>query len=315
MRLYISDLKPGDILSSHKFAVKDVNKKTGKNDTVYYDLTLADRSGEINAKIWQDAFKNCDIECLKIGTVIEVHGRVDSYNDSKQISIDRLKKADSYNPSNYLKEGKKDREKLFNNLLNTVKELEDKEVSNLILTIFEDENIVKKYKEYPAAEKVHHAYIGGLLEHICEMVLLSLPVKKLYPQVNYSELMFGILFHDIGKLFEYTITGVSVMRNTQGYLIGHITQGVVYLNNLFPAKFDQNKKDRLLHLILSHHGKQEYGSPVVPQTIEGVILSLLDDLSSQATIALDHLEKETADEQGMTPFNKYLNTGLLKPFN
>lgn len=191
------------------------------------------------------------------------------------------------------------------------KDLEDKEVKDLIKDIFSDSDLKEKFKTAPAAELVHHDYVGGVLEHVYDMLRFSVPYKEIYPQIRYSELVFGIIFHDIGKIYELSQSGVALSRTMSGYLIGHISQGYGLIEKKIPKEFNEFKKDRLLHMILSHHGQLEYGSPIKPMTLEALALSIIDIASSQLEIAVKHIEQNEVDERGKTAFNRHLETSFF----
>jgi len=246
MRLFVKDLKTGDVLVDHPFAIREIAKKVGKRDNEYYSLILSDKTGSVDAKIWSDYFINCDLANAKVGEVVSVTGKVDSFNDSNQVIIEKITKLSKFDPAEFLREGVKDREKLFSEILSVVSELQDDEIKNLILKIFEDKELVEKYKDAPAGELVHHNYVGGLMEHVDEMLQFALTAKKVYPEVRISELVFGVLFHDIGKLEELGTTGVVLERTVPGYLMGHLGQGLLLISKYFPENFDKNKKARVI---------------------------------------------------------------------
>ena len=312
-KTFIKDLKAGDILVNHSFAVTSFSKRVGKNNNEYYDLTLSDKTGKIKAKIWGDSFASCDLSSLQTGDVISVTGKVDSFNDALQVIIQKFSILEDFNPEFFVERGERDVEALFDYILSEVESLEDKDIKKLIKEIFKNEKLVKAYKRMPAGQVVHHNYVGGLLEHVYEMLKFAQTAKELYPNINYSELVFGILFHDIGKLYELNFKGASINRTKEGYLLGHIVLGTLFLEKYFPKDFDKEKKMRLLHLILSHHGSQEHGSPVMPLTLEAQILSYIDDISSQVGIYSSHLRENIPDEEGFTPYNKYLGSILYTP--
>ncbi len=312
-KLFIKDLKSGDILVNHSFAVKSFSKRRGKNNNEYYDLVLSDKTGTVKAKIWSDYFSSCELNLLKEGDVILVTGKVDSFNEDLQVIIQKFSIAKEFNPDLFIEKGERDVDHLFNYILNCVNSLEDEDIKKVIKNVFDDKHIVELYKKTPAGQVVHHNYVGGLIEHVYEMLNFAETAKNLYPSIKYSELVFGIIFHDIGKIYELNFKKATISRTKEGYLLGHIVLGVLFLEQKFPKNFDKEKKARLLHLILSHHGSHENGSPVLPLTLEAQLLSYIDDISSQVGIYSSHMRENIPNEEGFTPYNKYLGSVLYSP--
>ena len=310
LRAYIKDLKVGDVVLNQQFGVLSFAKKLGRTGNEYYEVILSDKSGHIDAKIWANSFNYCDLN-INEGGVVEITGKVDSFNDKPQLIIEKLTEVKTFDPADFLYSGTRNKEEIWNYLINEVNSLEDAEIKNITLKILNNDEIQNSYKKATAAEYVHHDFVGGLLEHVYEMLVIAKSVKFLYPEINYSELVFGIVFHDIGKLYEYKTSGISLGRTKSGYLLGHIVQGLLFLNTFFEESFNADKKDRLLHLISSHHGSKEFGSPVNPSTIEAVMLSQIDDLSSKAGIFYTQKRNSLVDNLGFIGFNKYLGANIL----
>ncbi|MBP7859458.1 hypothetical protein KA001_00660, partial [Patescibacteria group bacterium] len=219
IKLFIKDIKAGDVLLNHKFALRTFTKKFGKVGNEFYAVDFSDKTGGVQGKIWQNNFANCNFTDCKIGDVVEITGKVDSFNDKLQIIVEKLNKTTNFDPADFVNEGKRNLEELWNYILSEVNSLEDTEIKNVILKIFDDATIVPILKKVPAAETVHHNFVGGLLEHTYEMLLMAKKCKEIYTDISYDELFFGTLFHDIGKVMEYNITGVSLERTKEGYLI------------------------------------------------------------------------------------------------
>lgn len=311
-RVYIKDLKVGDVLLKHKFAIKDISLKKGKTGSNYYTVVLSDKTGSVGAKIWSNSFAECDLSKAKSGSVVEVNGKVDSFNNKAQIIIEKMSVCSDYNADDFIPTGDRDLNKIYNELISEVKSLDDEEVKQMILSVFSNDEFTKKYKEVPAAEVVHQDYVGGLLEHTYEMLKIAKACKDLYPNLRYSELVFGIIFHDVGKIYELTTTGVTLERTLPGYLLGHMIQGLLFINTKFPKDFTNDKKVRLLHMIVSHNGAIELGAPVTPMTLEAILLSAIDDLSFKAGTYYSHIRKNEPDEKGLLGYSKYLGATLLK---
>lgn len=311
MKLYIKDFKVADVLVDHSLAIKSLEKKVSKNNKEYYNVILSDKTGQIDAKIWSDYFSSCSLNEVKPGNVVKITGKVDSFNSTPQLIIEKMQIVKDYNPSDFLNSTDQDVEDLFKYIMDTIESLEDTEIKTVAKSILEDTAILKAYKQVPAGEYVHHNYVGGLVTHVVEMLKFAESSKSVYKNINFSELAFGVIFHDIGKVHELALNGVVLERTLAGYLVGHLGQGLMLVNNFFPKDFDEDKKNRLLHMLISHHGEREKGSPVQPMTLEAIILSEIDNLSFKAGTYFTHLEGSEVNDKGLTGYSKYLGTSIL----
>lgn len=309
-KVYIKDLKVSDVLLNHNFAVKEFTKKKGKTGKEYFNVVLADKTGQVSAKVWGTNFNDVD-QNVKTGDVVSVTGRVDEFLEKPQVIIEKLVLVKDFDPSDFLLTGGRDLDEIWSYIQDKTSSLDDTDIKKAISKVFEDKKIVSLYKQVPAGEIVHHNYVGGLLEHVYEMLIISESVPKLYSEANYSELFMGILFHDVGKVEEYVTTGVTLERSKSGYFLGHMAQGILLLEKLLPEDFPQDTKDRLYHMILSHHGEKEKGSPVQPMTLEAILLSQIDEMSSKAGIYYAHIKNEDPDDKGMVGYSRYLGSSIL----
>lgn len=286
--VFVRDLKVGVPVESVQLGVVECVKAEDKNGRTYCNLTLQDNSGVIKAKIWSDTLSRLgDLE-FKPGLIIEVNGAVQEYRGVAQLTITDLKplKDDEYILSDFALTTAKEIAALEAEINDYVRKISDKELRDLltaILKTYRDE-----YLSCPAAKTNHHHFIGGLAEHVVEMLRLGECMLGLYPEANDSLVYSGIILHDIGKIKELAVKGFAVEYTSEGKLLGHIPLGFELVQDFI--KDPKNKLQYLLgspklmllkHIILSHHGSLEYGSPVVPKTIEAIIVSRVDDLSSQ----------------------------------
>ena len=182
----------------------------------------------------------------------------------------------------------------------------------LLLLFWKDNNFKDRFINFPAAEYVHHAYIGVLLEHVYEMNEMTRPFYALYPNLNRDLLFTGLFFHDVGKLEELDIVGATMVRTTAGKLIAHISQGILLVDRLVVQipDFPELLKDKLYHLILSHQGELEFGSPIRPQMIEALVLSFVDNNSAFMNQAVKHIEKNLDSGDDFTDYHKWLGRSL-----
>ncbi|HCC23257.1 TPA: 3'-5' exonuclease [Candidatus Falkowbacteria bacterium] len=285
-QLYIADLKPNDDIQGVSFALKNQNTKTTAAGKTYKDLILQDKTGDIPAKIWSDALADC--EPANPGDIVSVDGTVSEFKNQKQLTIKHLMVIDrqSVNSSDYIKSSIHDPEKLYLQIKNAINEVADPFIQKLLKEIFKDKNFIEKFKLCPAAEYIHHAYLHGLMEHITDMLLLSRPLKDIYPKLNMDILTAGIILHDAGKVYELN-TETATTRTTAGHLLGHITIISNKISALIAAikDFPAETALQVQHVILSHHGELEFGSPIKPMTTEALALHHLDQLSSKTNLA------------------------------
>ncbi len=312
-KVYVKDiLEAVDGLDATKevFIVESVNKHTTRNGKPYYRLVLKDKSGSILARIWQDYFPFCGINNIQAGDVIEVDFRTENYNDQPQVIITALKKADDYNIADLIQASDKDIDLMFTRLYQLIDSVNDKNIKKLLVSIFkEDSDIVDKLKVIPAGEKVHHDYVGGLLEHSLEVVEIALSIYKHYKKVANKDLVIaGALLHDIGKIYEFDFKNFVFTRTKKGYLIGHIVMAVELINKKITQNFPEELRVQLVHIILSHHHDLELGAVVRPATIEADIVAMADYASSQVRQFQKELSTKRPDEQGFGEYHKFLKT-------
>lgn len=310
-KISIKDLRLDQTIVDEYFVLKELEKKLSKQDNYYYNVLLADKTGEIRAKIWPDSIPNCDVEA-KVGGIVVVSGVTQEYAGKLQFIINKMAKAEGIAPEEFLVVTDRDRAMMKDKLEEGIKGVQNPHYRKLLDDFWNDSTLRDLYLNYPAAEYVHHAYIGGLLEHVYEMYLLSEPYFVLYPELDRDLFFTGLFFHDIGKLEEYEIVGATIGRTTPGNLVSHIVQGVLIVDRMIQKipDFPELARDKLFHLILSHQGKLEYGSPVKPQMLEALVLSMVDVNGAEMNQARKHIEKQADTEGDFTDYHKYLGRSL-----
>jgi len=285
-QLYVADLKPNDDIQGVSFALKSISSKTTSTGKSYKDLVLQDKTGEINGKIWSDSIKDC--EEAKAGDIVSVDASISEFKNQSQLTIKHLMvlTGPDVDHGDYTKSSTHDPEKLFLQIKNAINEVDDESIQTLLKELFKDKEFTEKFKIAPAAEVIHHAYMHGLMEHIVDMLLMSKPLKEVYPNLNMDILTAGIILHDAGKIYELSMD-TTTARTTEGYLLGHIAIMNSKIDALIKSfkDFPTETALQIQHLILSHHGELEFGSPVKPMTTEALALHYLDQLSSKTNIA------------------------------
>jgi 3'-5' exoribonuclease len=294
------------------FVVVSRQVKPKKSGEPYLALTLGDRSGHIEAKMWDnvedalDAFEQDDF--------IKVKGLVNKYKNRFQLTIHKLRRLGDaeIDFADYLPKTTKNIDQLWQTLTDYVAAFQNVHLKALIQAFMADPAIAQAYRNAPAAKTLHHAYIGGLLDHVVSLFRSCDLVSRNYPQVNRDLLMSGAFLHDIGKIHELTYNR-SFSYTTRGQLLGHMIIELemlqAKLENL--PGFPPELKTLLEHMIISHHGEYEFGSPKLPMFPEALMLHYLDDLDSKMESMRAHFEREADLESPWTSYNGSLGRPLL----
>jgi len=309
---FIADLKPETAVHT-TFLVHLKERKTANNGSAYLDLTFRDSSGVITAKIWDcDRFK-LDFE---VGDVVLVDGTVEEYRGTGQIRIRKIAKCavEEFDLRDYLPRSKRDPEEMYALLVARLKQVPEGPLLALLLSVIEDPGIAEKYKLAPAATSYHHAYLGGLLEHVLSLVELGDKLCDHYEWLDRDLVLAGLVLHDLGKIEELNFAK-GFTYTTRGQLLGHITIGLEILSEkirLIP-EFPPALRDKVEHLILAHHGKLEFGSPKEPMFPEALLVHYLDDLDSKLESMRAQFITDKNRVGDWTARNRALGRELLKP--
>jgi 3'-5' exoribonuclease len=288
---FIIELSDGQSVSSH-FLVREKEIRTSaRTGSSWLQLELADRTGCISAKMW-DNFAAL-VATFERDDVIHIRGRVKLYNGQKELTLEQIVPAleRDYDLVDFLPHTKHDVDKLYAELCAAVAAAKNPWIKRLLSSVVEDSAIVPKLKRAPAAMTMHHAFLGGLLEHIVSMMGLASAVAAHYPELDADLLLAGVVLHDIGKTDELRyMRGISY--STEGRLLGHITMGVKLVHDKIMdiPGFPSPLAALVEHLIVSHHGSLEFGSPSLPQTCEALALHFIDDLDSKMASVRSTLE-------------------------
>ena len=298
------------ITSYFVVAVKQVKSK--KSGELYLSLVLADRSGQIQANMWDNV--NDAISEFDQDDFVKAKGVVHKYNGRWQLTIHKMRKLgeSEIDYSDYLPKTSKDVEQLWQTVCSYIDGFENPWLKSLLREFCQDEKLVSAYKKAPAAKTLHHAFVGGLLDHVVSLFTACDLVSRNYPQVNRDLLLTGAFLHDIGKLHELTYQR-SIAYTTKGQLLGHMIIELEMLHDkiaLVPG-FPEELKVLLEHLIISHHGEYEFGSPKLPMFPEALMLHYLDDLDSKMESMRAQFEREAELDTPWTSYNASLARPLL----
>ena len=302
---FINDFKPGDFIDDiFVLAERTVaQKKDGNN---YLNVTLTDKTGSVKGVVWDNVDRI--IAGLSSGDVVSIQATVNEYKGAAQLVIKNMAlcPAEAVDPSDFLPATRLDIENMFERLLKTAAALQDGHLKALLNAFWNDEEFVRQFKTAPAAKKMHHAYIGGLLEHTLSMATLAEKIAGHYSGIDRDLLITGAILHDIGKTRELEYT-FKIDYSDQGRLLSHIVIGLEMVANKLVNINDFPEEQELLlkHMIVSHHGTQEFGSPEPPKTIEAVLLNYIDEMDSKVKGIRDFMASEDAHET-WTSFHRLL---------
>jgi 3'-5' exoribonuclease len=279
---YIRDFVNGQMVDSQFLAKSkrfaDFRNKPGQ----YLNLVLSDSSGDVDAKIWDNAVPLS--EKFAEGDVVHVKGRVGVYNNMLQLTVSTLRRCQphEYDLTHFVRSTDRDADGLVEQIENRIEQMQNPFLKQLLKSFFDDPLFSASFFESPAAKDMHHAYVGGLVEHIVNALHVARVVTHLYPQIDADLLTTGIILHDIGKLRELS-SGAVVNYTDEGKLLGHVVIGAMMVEEKMNAipNFPTELRMRVSHMILSHHGVLEYGSPVVPKTLEAIALHHIENMDAQ----------------------------------
>ena len=298
------------ITSSFVVASKQV--KTKKNGDPYLAVTLADRTGQLQANMWDNV--SDAVNEFEQDDFVKVKGLVQKYNGRWQLTLHKVRKLGDaeIDYSDFLPKTSKDIDQLWRTLGEFVESIENSWLKRLIQDFMADDAIATAYRNAPAAKTMHHAYVGGLLDHVVSLMTTCDLVVRNYPQVNRDLLLTGAFLHDIGKIHELAYQR-SISYTTRGQLLGHMIIELEMLHEKLShiPGFPEDLKILIEHLIISHHGQYEFGSPKLPMFPEALMLHYLDDLDSKMESMRAQFERESEQETAWTSYNASLARTLL----
>lgn len=308
--LFVRDLQKNQMITKEPFVILKCEFLDDKNGHQYCKLTLGDRTGKIDCKIWSERLAKVDQSILKEGSIVLVSAKVDDFKGKAQLTILEVEPVDGLAIDDFIETSDFDVNEMISDFDHEVEKIRDQALRAVLQRIFNDQEIRERFIKWPAAETVHHDFRSGLLQHVLEMVEISKSLVKFYPKVNYDILKAGIFLHDLGKIYELDATGVSTKYSKMGNLIGHIVCGVMIFDKYGGKELPEDTYLHIVHLILSHHGSREFGSPVVPSTVEAIMLSDIDNLSAKSRTALKARDG-LGDKDEFTAHNYFLENAKI----
>lgn len=307
---FIEDIKPNTIGRDEVFTIKEIQKHKAKNGDPYFRVVLQDKTGSVQAKIWRDSIDATQAETLAPSDIVKVDFESSEYNGILQLTLKKAEKTTDYDMNDLVRMTTKDLDAMYAQLIEKLESLKDAEIKGVLLTMAKDPEVSKKLMHSIAAIIIHHDFVGGLLEHILEMVAIGETLVSLYPRANRSIVIAGIFLHDIGKTEELAMDQTRFVYTTEGSLIGHIMLGISLFEKFLPPNFSAEKKLAIEHIILSHHREPEFGAVIRPATIEAIIVSMADLASNLTRQFQKDLDEGRADEDGFGEFHRHMKSRI-----
>jgi len=310
-RQTVQALKDKDNVDS-LFLVKEKNVSVGKNGRPFMGLQLGDATGTIDARLW-DRVDELAQE-FETGDILRVKGQVQLFQNRRQLIVHRLERVDSatVNFEEFIPQSSRNVEDMMVELLKLVRSMKNDNLRQLILDTLEDPEIRPKILRAPAAKSIHHAWVGGLLEHILSICKIMDFMANHYSFLNRDLLLFGAIFHDIGKIWELSYDhGISY--TDRGRLIGHMQIACELIDKKSSRilGFDEELRDICKHIILSHHGKLEYGSPKRPKFLEAMVIAMVDDFDSKVATVKTVIDGEKGSGEKWSRYNELFDRYFL----
>ncbi len=309
-KTFIKDIKERSQVED-TFLVTRKELGVSRSGAPYLNLKLMDSTGELDARVWDNA------EELSKGfdkdDVVMVKGYAVSYQGGIQLNLSSISRVEEggYSLRDYLPSSQRDPEEMMEELDRVISTIGDRHIRELLRTLFSKKDVRERFKNVPAAKTMHHPYIGGLLEHVLSLCRLADFIGGHYKELNRDLLIAGAILHDIGKIYELRYTR-GFDYTDEGRLIGHITMGVELVDSTADsiAGFPEELRVHLKHMILSHHGQLEFGSPKRPKTLEALVLSFIDDMDAKVQSMSSLMAKETGTQ--WTAYNRFFERYIYR---
>ena len=310
-KVFVEALRAGDKIDDTFVLAEKIlsQKRNGEN---YLNITLADRTGRIKGVAWDNVDRI--VNQVASGDFVRVIGNISEYREALQFVVKEMTPClpDTVNPSDYLPAAARDVDQMFSRLTEVTDSMENRHLKRLFELFWNDAGFTRDFKAAPAAKKMHHAYLGGLLEHTLSMALLADRIAGHYGGIDRDLLIAGAILHDIGKIREFEYS-TNLNYSDEGRLVSHIIIGVQILEEKIQnlEDFPVEMANLLKHMIISHHGAREFGSPEPPKTIEAVLLYYIDEIDSKVNGIREFMAVEESGEN-WTAYHRLLGRHFYK---
>jgi 3'-5' exoribonuclease len=308
--LWVEAIQEEDRVSG-RYLVKEKRVATTRNGKAFMSLVLADRTGDIPARVWDRAEALSGL--FHEGDVIQIDGKAGSYRDQLQITVSGLELfTGTLEPEIFIEACPEDPARMVRDIRDLLRGSQDVHLKGLVESFLYDREFMARFRKAPAAKSFHHGYLGGLLEHTLSVCRLAVHAADHYPQLNRDLLMAAAFLHDIGKVRELSYD-LMIDYTDEGRLVGHVILGVAMLDEKLEGlrEFPEELAVKMRHLILSHHGEYDFGSPKMPKFLEAFALHLIDDLDAKINGIGRFMERDR-HEGAWTDFNRMFGRFFLK---
>ena len=307
-RQFIKDLRSGTPVDDIFYCTRrDVKER--RDGGAFLTLELRDKSGSVNAIMWDRV--DDALRCVEPGGFYHVQGRLGDYQGKAQLTVSVIYPADAseITRDDFVGASRYDRAAMLAELKGLIAEVGNKYLKQLLESIFADEKFCDRFAAAPGGASVHHNYLGGLLEHTLFMGRIARTLAGVYDELDPSLLLAGVILHDVGKIREYTFD-VALDHTFDGRLVGHIVMGYEFVGAKIDAipGFPEETKRLLLHIILSHHGQMDFGSPKTPKFVEAFLVYMLDNMDSRVMMFRESVERNKNVK--WTDYHQYLETNV-----
>jgi 3'-5' exoribonuclease len=311
---YVNELKPSQVRIDTSFLVRSKEIRTKKTGEPYLSLQLGDRTGQVDAKMWDNVTDKV-VDSFDRDDFVKVKAVVQIFQNRPQLTIHTVQRIDDskIDFTDYFPSSRRDPEEMWAELRSTVAAIRNPHLKELVEALLDDPDVARRMRRAPAAKQIHHAYLGGLLEHVLSLCTLARTVAAHYPNIDCDLLLAGVVLHDIGKIYELNYErGFSY--SDDGQLLGHMAIALRMVADKLRGlpDFPPSLRTLLEHMILSHHGQLEFGSPKLPQFPEALLLHYLDDLDSKMECMRALIENDRQVEGCFTTWNTALERSALK---
>ncbi|HNQ24368.1 MAG TPA: HD domain-containing protein [Phycisphaerae bacterium] len=318
-RRFVAELGAGERIDDEVYLVQSKDLRTTTQGSLYIHAVLADKTGQIPARVWQAT--EAMFNGMPEGGFLRVKGRTEAYKGNLQFIIEAIRVADSatINLADFLPRTTGDVDKMYARLGEILRGIKQPDLAALVEELLADAVLMERLRTAPAAIGLHHAFVGGLLEHTLHLLEVALRVIPLYPKLSLDLVLMGLLLHDIGKTVELSYT-TNLAYSDAGQLLGHITQGVLLIERKVDAvaartgrPFPDELRWALQHIVLSHHGQYEFGSPKLPAFPEAVAIHYLDNMDAKVNLYLTEIANDRDPAGHWTNYNRAVETKIYKP--
>ncbi len=308
---FVDTLKSGETIDEI-FVLSEKNLAQKRNGENYLNVTLADKTGRIKGVVWDDVDRISSE--VAPGDYVRTKGGISEYRGNLQFVVRDMGPCpvDAVDPADFLPATDRNVDNMFARLVELTDTIDNPHLKSLFDHMWNDADLVRRLKAAPAAKKMHHAYIGGLLEHTLSMVMLTVKIAGHYSGIDKDLLIAGAVLHDLGKIREFEYES-RIDYSDEGRLINHIVIAVQMLEDKLQQidSFPRNLADLLKHMIISHHGAREFGSPEPPKTLEAVLLHYIDEIDSKVNAIREFIADQDTDEN-WTSYHRLLERHFYK---